>query len=153
VTTHVSAHQAHHTPTGGADDEPPRALVVDDAATVRLFHAEILRRAGFTVQEAANGYEALEQALAARYDLMLIDVNMPRMDGVCLVRRLRDHPVAVTCPIVTISTEAKTSDTEVALRAGANLYLVKPANTDRLLLLARTVAGTVAATRTRQGAS
>lgn len=122
------------------DHQSPRALVVDDAATVRLYHGEILRKAGFLVDEAANGYEALEHALATDFDLMLVDVNMPHMDGFTLVRALRADEVHVICPIVTISTESRTVDAEEALRAGANLYLVKPVSTDRLRVIARAVA-------------
>ncbi|NHC46765.1 response regulator [Motilibacter aurantiacus] len=103
-----------------------RALVVDDAPTVRLYHGEILRSAGFSVDEAGNGLEALELALSARYDLLVVDVNMPQMDGYELVRRLRAEEPGLDCPIVTISTEADDSDAETAYRAGANLYLVKP---------------------------
>ncbi len=62
-------------------------LIVDDAATVRLYHGSILRDAGFDVFEAANGYEALEAALQRHFDVVLADVNMPRMDGTSSSRR------------------------------------------------------------------
>jgi two-component system chemotaxis response regulator CheY len=124
-------------PTG--IDGARHALVVDDAATLRLYHGEILRRAGFVVDEAANGFEALERALTSRYDLMFVDVNMPQMDGLTLIRRLRADPLAVDCPIVTISTDCGAADAEESLRAGSNLYLVKPVSTDRLLAIARAV--------------
>lgn len=136
-----TAEQAGHTPANNASEDPsPRALVVDDAATVRLYHGEILRRSGFQVHEAANGYEALEHALAAPYDLILVDVNMPHMDGLTLVGQLRADKMGVICPIVTISSESGAIDAEDALRAGANLYLVKPVSTDRLSVIARAVA-------------
>lgn len=136
-----TAEQAVRTPANStSDDQSPRALVVDDAATVRLYHGEILRRAGFRVHEAANGYEALEHALATPYDLILVDVNMPHMDGLTLVGQLRADRVNVICPIVTISSESRAIDAEGALRAGANLYLVKPVSTDRLRVIARAVA-------------
>jgi two-component system chemotaxis response regulator CheY len=115
---------------------PARALVIDDAATVRLFHGTILRRAAFLVDEAANGYEALEWALAVVYDLMLVDVNMPHLDGLTLIHRLRAAPHAVACPIITISNEDDRASGEAALRAGANLYLTKPVCTARLTALA-----------------
>lgn len=134
------------------EDLSPRALVVDDAPTVRLYHGEILRRAGFRVDEAVDGYEALERTLFATYDLILVDVNMPRMDGITLVRRLRAAPTGVGCPIVTISTENGDVDTDAALRAGANLYLVKPVSTERLQLIASAVASTQARVRPGVGA-
>ena len=105
---------------------PRRALVVDDAPTVRMYHGGILRGAGFSVHEAVNGYEALEMLLTETYDLLVVDVNMPQMDGYTLVQRLRSEPMSVTTPVVTISTESQDSDAEAAHRAGANLYLVKP---------------------------
>ncbi|NHC15283.1 response regulator [Motilibacter deserti] len=114
------------------DTSRPRALVVDDAPTVRLYHGEILRSAGFDVDEAGNGFEALELALATAYDLLVVDVNMPQMDGYELLTRLRSDEVALTCPVVTISTEADEPDADNAYRAGANLYLVKPVAPDLL---------------------
>ena len=101
-------------------------LIVDDAATVRLYHRTILEEAGYAVTEAVNGVEALEKTAAAAFDLYLVDVNMPQMDGYSLVERLRSADVAVAAPVVTISTEAEGADAEAAFRAGANLYLVKP---------------------------
>ena len=113
-------------PDAAPDFAPLRVLVVDDAPTVRLYHGELLRRIGFVVDEANNGYEALEMALVATFDLLLVDVNMPTMDGFELISRLRAPEVGVTCPIVTISTEAEEADAEAAYRSGANYYLVKP---------------------------
>ena len=111
---------------------PRRALVVDDAPTVRMYHGGILRQAGFDVDEAVNGFEALEMLLAGSYALLLVDVNMPQMDGYTLVQRLRSAPVSCAAPVVTISTESGDADAEAAYRAGANLYLVKPVAPDAL---------------------
>ena len=58
-----------------------RILVIDDAATVRLYHREILENAGFDVAEAINGVEALEKIEEAPFDLYLVDINMPKLDG------------------------------------------------------------------------
>lgn len=109
---------------------PPRALralVVDDAPTVRMYHGGLLRRAGFEVAEAGNGVEALEMALQEDYDLYVVDVNMPLMDGQELVRSLR-APVSVgtSAPVVAVSTEAEAADVDAMLTAGAVHYLVKP---------------------------
>ena len=114
----------------------PRVLVVDDAPTVRLYHGAILRSLGFAVEEAGNGFEALEMVLTRAYDLLLVDVNMPQMDGYALVRRLRAPDVGVTAPVVTISTEAENADAAEALAAGANLYLVKPVSPEVLTRVA-----------------
>ena len=115
----------------------PRVLVVDDAATVRLYHTKLLSDAGFAVAEAANGLEAVEAALAAAYDLFVIDVNMPKMDGYACVAALRSETVGTAAPVLMISTEDRPGDADRAFAAGANLYLVKPVAPERLVRIAR----------------
>jgi len=118
-----------------------RVLVVDDAATVRLYHRRLLGDAGFAVDEAANGLEAVEAALSTPFDLYLVDVNMPKMDGYACVSALRGDTVASAAPIVMISTEDRDGDADRAYRAGANMYLVKPVGADRLVRLAALLTG------------
>lgn len=120
-----------------------RALVVDDATTVRLFHRQILEEAGFAVEEAMNGIEGLERALTADAppDLMLVDVNMPRMDGYAFVRAVRAEPSLCDVPAIMISTEREQSDADRAFKAGANLFLVKPVQPGQLARLARLLSG------------
>ncbi|MCX7946694.1 MAG: response regulator [Hydrogenophilus sp.] len=112
----------------------PRILIVDDAATVRMFHRVILLEAGYTVDEAVNGVEALEKAIAAPYDLYLVDVNMPKLDGYNFLRRLRQEPIPQV-PAIMITTEAQPQDRRKALEAGANFYLIKPAKPELLQTL------------------
>jgi two-component system, chemotaxis family, chemotaxis protein CheY len=111
----------------------PQVLVVDDAATVRLYHSNLLTGAGFEVSEATNGLEAVESAMTTDFDLFLVDVNMPTMDGYACVQTLRGETVGTTAPIVMISTEDQAEDADRAYAAGANLYMVKPVNGDRLV--------------------
>jgi two-component system chemotaxis response regulator CheY len=120
-----------------------RILVVDDAATVRLYHRSILSDAGFSVAEAANGYEALECALLDSYDLFVVDVNMPRMDGYTLVQELRRCDNTAATPILMLSSEAEESDADRGYAAGANLYMTKPAKAEDLILVARVLTGEV----------
>jgi two-component system, chemotaxis family, chemotaxis protein CheY len=110
-----------------------RVLVVDDAATVRLYHSQLLTVAGFEVSEAVNGLEAVEKAMTTDFDLFLIDVNMPTMNGYACVEALRGESVGTTAPIVMISTEDQADDADRAYAAGANLYMVKPVHGDRLV--------------------
>jgi len=117
-----------------------RILVVDDAATVRLYHRQILEQAGWLVDEAVNGVEAIEKALVSTYDLYLVDVNMPKLDGYAFLRELRSQPV-VQAPAIMASTEAADSDWLRAYEAGANLYLVKPTRPEQLLLHVRALLG------------
>jgi two-component system chemotaxis response regulator CheY len=116
--------------------EPARVLVVDDAPTVRMYHTKLLSEGGYHVAEAANGLEAVETAMTIPFDLFVVDVNMPTMDGYACVERLRGDTVGTDAPIVIISTENRAVDMERAYRAGANLYLVKPLSGDRLRRIA-----------------
>jgi two-component system, chemotaxis family, chemotaxis protein CheY len=110
-----------------------RILIVDDAATVRMYHRGILESAGYTVDEAVNGIEALEKALGTAYDLYLVDVNMPKLDGYAFLRALRGNNDLAQQPAVMISTEAELSDRIKAYEAGANFYMIKPSRPDALL--------------------
>lgn len=109
-----------------------RVLIVDDAATVRLYYRDTLEAGGFTVAEAVNGIEALEKALLHPFDLYVVDVNMPRLDGYGFLRELRgrDLPQA---PAIMITTEAELRDRDRAYAAGANCYLAKPVKPGQLL--------------------
>lgn len=118
-----------------------RILVVDDAATVRAYSRSVLESDGFTVDEAVNGLDGLEHALAAPPDLLIVDVNMTKMDGYAMLRALRREPSLSTIPAIMISTEAKDSDREQALLAGANWYLVKPVRPEALTMAARLLTG------------
>jgi two-component system chemotaxis response regulator CheY len=110
-----------------------RILIVDDAATVRMYHRAILETAGFAVEEAVNGLEALEKALTTAYDLYLVDVNMPKMDGYAFLRELRGRAELAQPPAVMISTEAEVVDRTKAYEAGANFYMVKPTRPESLV--------------------
>lgn len=117
-------------------------LVVDDAATVRLYYRNILEPAGYGVEEAMNGIEALEKALQQSFDLYLVDLNMPKMDGYTFVRELRGRELKQV-PVVMISTEAQQRDKGEAFQAGANIYLIKPVKPDELLAYCRYLLGEV----------
>jgi two-component system chemotaxis response regulator CheY len=117
-----------------------RILIVDDAATVRLYHRHLLAGLGYEVDEAFNGLEALEKALSRPYDLYLVDVNMPQLDGYGFLRELRSQDLPQG-PAIMISTEAAARDEELALRAGANGYLVKPTQPAALVKLVRLMVG------------
>ena len=102
-----------------------RVLIVDDAATVRMYHRGILESAGYIVEEAWNGIEALEKILNAPFDFYIVDINMPKLDGYGFLRELRQQ-VVPQVPAIMVSTEAAATDEAAAYRAGANAYLIKP---------------------------
>ena len=100
-------------------------LLVDDAATVRRFHRQVLEGAGYQVSEAVNGIEALEKALTQSFDLFIVDINMPKMDGYSFLRELRRQHIE-QAPALMVSTEAESNDIAQAFEAGANMYMTKP---------------------------
>jgi two-component system, chemotaxis family, chemotaxis protein CheY len=105
-----------------------RILVVDDSSLVRLYYRSALEKAGFLVEQAINGIEAMEKVLSQSFDLVIVDVNMPRMDGFAFLRSLRKYGDAdvASLPALMISTESEHQDMAAARAAGANFYLVKP---------------------------
>jgi two-component system chemotaxis response regulator CheY len=107
-------------------------LIIDDAATVRLYHRNILESAGYRVEEAVNGLEAIEKALQTQFDLYIVDVNMPKLDGYEFLREIRSQDVPQV-PAIMVSTEASAMDRKRAYAAGANLYLLKPTRPEQLI--------------------
>jgi two-component system chemotaxis response regulator CheY len=89
-----------------------------------------------------NGIEALEKALQSPFDLYIVDVNMPKLDGYGFLRQLRGEDIP-QAPAIMVSTEAAANDQTVAYRAGANGYLVKPVKPVRLLTHVRLLLGEV----------
>jgi two-component system, chemotaxis family, chemotaxis protein CheY len=110
-----------------------RILAVDDSAAMRQMVGITLTGAGHEVQQAADGREALAIAERQKFDLVITDVNMPVMDGLTLVRHLRNLPSYRGVPLLVLTTEATTERKLEGKAAGATGWLVKPFNPDRLL--------------------
>ena len=125
-----------------ADSKRRTVLIVDDASLVRLYYRGALEQAGFAVEEALNGLEALEKLLSLQVDLVIVDVNMPQMDGLRFLERLRAKaPPEGAIPALVTSTEGKSVDMAAARAAGANFYLVKPLSPETLVEHARLLSG------------
>ncbi|MGD0873051.1 MAG: response regulator [Bryobacteraceae bacterium] len=105
-----------------------KALVVDDSRAVRMILAKTLKELGFEVREAANGREALEviEAEKTAVTLVLADWNMPEINGLELLKRLRQNPELSRLVVVMVTTETELDQMAVALEAGANEYVMKP---------------------------
>lgn len=102
-----------------------RILLVDDSRTIRSIQRKALAQIGCSdVGEAGDGVEALAAIAAQKPDLMIVDWNMPNMDGITLVRKVRETDK--TTPIIMCTTEAEKSRVIEAIKAGANDYVVKP---------------------------
>jgi len=128
-------------PERAMDGKSPRILVVDDGITMRMYYRSVLEAAGFEVEEAINGMEGYEKALAQSFDMMIVDINMPKMDGYSMIRMIRNDPVTRKVPAIVVSTEATERDAVKALEAGANFYLVKPVAPEELVEAVRLMTG------------
>ena len=125
-----------------AESTRKRVLVIDDASLVRLYYRDALERAGYEVDEALNGLEALEKVLVEPADLLIVDVNMPQMDGFTFLKVLRRQALRVSSiPALVTSTEAGPQDVAAARSAGANFYLVKPVTQELLVEYAGLLSG------------
>mgnify|MGYP000240403223 CR=1 FL=1 len=119
--------RAEAAPAGKGDWAGRKALVVDDNPINRELAGAILVKNGFDVQSAANGAEALEAVLIQDFDVILLDGNMPVMDGLEATRRIRALPTAKgKVPIIGLTGKTEEGDREAGLMAGMDAYLVKP---------------------------
>ena len=108
-------------------------LAVDDSPSMRKMVSFTLIGAGHQVVEAVDGQDAFEKALLQTFDLILTDQNMPRLDGLGLTRKLRDHPQFKLTPILMLTTESSDLMKQAGRAAGATGWLVKPFDPARLL--------------------
>jgi len=120
---------------------PGHILAVDDDDLIRRLVQFNLQRAGYRVTPARDGLEALEQIEQERPDLVLLDVNMPRLDGIELLRRLRADPGTATLPVVMLTAKAQDEDILEGKRSGADYYLTKPFSPTELLAVVQEVLG------------
>ncbi|WP_334030094.1 response regulator [Alteromonas sp. P256] len=116
-------------------------MIVDDATTVRMFHKGVISSINRHIEEAENGVEALEKALKAPIDLFLVDINMPKMDGYRLCQEIRQRDELRTSTVIMISTESAKQDEERAYRSGANFYMSKPVDSEKLKVLVGVILG------------
>ncbi len=107
-------------------------LVVDDSSAIRKFVMFALRARGLTVVTARDGMEALEKMTRSKVDLVITDLNMPKLDGFGLLRALRDDHDCAELPIIILSSLSSSEEQQQGLRLGANAYLVKPFDQRRI---------------------
>jgi two-component system chemotaxis response regulator CheY len=118
-----------------------RILAVDDSASMRQMVAFTLKSAGFDVAEAEDGQAALDLAKTEKFKLVLADVNMPRMDGITLVRNLRTLAEYKFTPLLMLTTESTPEKKLEGKAAGATGWLVKPFNPEQLVATVQRVLG------------
>ncbi|EGJ51451.1 response regulator [Desulfocurvibacter africanus] len=117
-------------------------LIVDDSKTVRNLVAFIMKKEGFKVTTAEDGLDGLEKLYSNSIDLIISDVNMPRMDGFTFIKIVREQEAYKDTPIVVLSTEGQEKDIQQGMNLGANLYLVKPAQPEKMVINIRMLLGT-----------
>ena len=108
-------------------------LTVDDSASMRQMVSFTLKNAGYEVVEAVDGVDALGKAALRRFDLVLTDQNMPRLDGLGLTRKLRETPEFSATPILILTTESSDQMKQAGKAAGATGWMVKPFDPVRLV--------------------
>ena len=118
-----------------------KVLAVDDSKSLRQMISFTLRGAGFDVTEAENGEDALQACKKEAFSAVLTDQNMPRMDGVTLVRSLRALPGYQKIPILVLTTESGDEMKQQGRAAGASGWIVKPFKPERLVEIMRKVTG------------
>lgn len=116
-------------------------LAVDDSSSMRQMVSFTLKGAGYDVVEAVDGQDALEKAKSASIQLVLTDVNMPKMDGITLIKELRKLPNYKFTPMLMLTTESGGDKKTEGKAAGATGWLVKPFNPEQLLATIKKVLG------------
>lgn len=113
---------------------PKTILIVDDSKTVRNLVAFIMKKEGFKVVTAEDGLDGLEKLYSSgKIDLIISDINMPRMDGFTFIKSVREQDAYSDIPIVVLSTEGQEKDIQAGLSIGANMYMVKPAQPEKMV--------------------
>lgn len=121
-----------------------KILIIEDSPTMRQLISFALKRLpGVHIVEATDGVDGLKKLSSEKFDLILTDINMPIMDGLKLVSLVRSDANYRSVPIVVITTEGAQEDRERALALGANDYITKPIQANRILELAKSLLKTV----------
>lgn len=110
-----------------------KVLYIEDNAQNLYLVTYILEKHGYAVDAAQDGQEGIDKAAQARPDLILLDIQLPRMDGYAVARRLRANPDLARIPIVAVTSYAMAGDRDKALEAGCDGYIEKPINPDTFM--------------------
>jgi two-component system OmpR family response regulator len=117
--------------------QQPKVLVIDDEPGVRELISEALSLSEISAVQAADGLEALSFLRRERFDLLILDINMPKLDGLALLEKLRNEGMSV--PVLMLSARADKADINQGLRTGADDYLTKPFSIEELVLRVKAI--------------
>ncbi|MEO0464735.1 MAG: response regulator [Pseudomonadota bacterium] len=116
-----------------------RVLTVDDSASMRALLRSALTQRGFNVEQCEDGQEALDWLTSHEVDVIITDINMPRLDGFGLIEKLRGSAMHADRPILVLSTESSDEKKQRARSAGATGWIVKPFDAEKLTTALRRV--------------
>ena len=116
-----------------------RVLTVDDSPSIRQMVSFTLTEAGYEVIEASDGDEALDKLESQQVDMVITDLNMPKMDGIELIKRIRKNPKHKFIPIIMLTTESQAEKKQQGKAAGATGWIVKPFKPDQLVAVTKKV--------------
>jgi len=118
---------------------PKVIMTVDDSASVRQMVSFTLKQAGYEVVEAKDGQDALDKLGASSVNMLITDLNMPKIDGIKLIRKVREKPESRFMPIIMLTTESQDSKKKEGRAAGATGWIVKPFKPEQLLAVIKKV--------------
>jgi two-component system, chemotaxis family, chemotaxis protein CheY len=118
-----------------------RILIVDDSPTIRKLIGYVLKKKGYLTEEAEDGMDAMEKLSGAEVDLVIVDLNMPNMDGISFVKNLRSSYYNLDLPVIMLTTTNDGDLKKEAYGAGVNLFLNKPIQPDVLLFKIESLLG------------
>ncbi len=114
-------------------------LIVDDSVSMRQMISFTLKENGFEVSEAENGKNGLQKAIESNFDLIISDINMPEMDGIAMLKKIRSLDKLKFVPVLLLTTESDANKKAEGKAAGATGWLVKPFNPDTLIATVKKV--------------
>ncbi len=110
-----------------------KVLVVDDSASIRKVVSLTLKGAGYEIDEAVDGQDALSKLAGSKYNLIICDINMPNMDGLTFLRTMRQSEASKFTPVIMLTTESQEEKKWEGQEAGARAWIVKPFKPEQLL--------------------
>lgn len=118
-----------------------KILAVDDSASIRTSISFVLKQEGYEIVEAVDGVDGLAKAKADKFNLVITDINMPNMDGIEMIKQLRQTEGYKFTPIIALTTESQESKMQEGKAAGATGWIVKPFTSEKLIAIVKKIIG------------
>lgn len=118
-----------------------KILVVDDSASIRKSITYVLTQEGFSTTEAEDGLDGLAKAKGDQFDLVITDINMPNLDGIGFIKKLKEETAYKFVPVIVLSTESQDTKMQEGRAAGATGWIVKPFSADKLIAVVNKILG------------